>query len=452
MPPFEEPDDAYPFFLTTGRLVYHFHTRTKTGRAPELAAAAPDDSVQIAREDAERHGIADGDWVRVTSRRGAAEARARVGDIGPGEVFMSFHFGYWDEPDRARAANELTIYEWDPVSKQPHYKYAAVRVEKVAAPTTRQPERMDPAQPGVPDPASGETGVAHALKEAKDVLVEGWEKAKPRAPPGQGIRTDPRHPPGRAGHRPAVPRIRAVVRRLGRCPRSLHPAVRGATRRRAETPRRCPVGTAQAGRLRHAARPARPVAAGEREHDLARHPRAGGALAARQGIRGRHPADPSPEQAPARVAAWPHPPGGAPDAGGAELMRTGQVLQAVAPPFAAALVLALIGLLGMWLGTPWLFPSLGPTIAIQAASLTLPSARPWNVCAGHPIGLASGIAAAFLTGAAGTPGVAEATTLLFALGALQPELRSAITVAGGVALVALLGEPCRRMLAREERN
>jgi anaerobic selenocysteine-containing dehydrogenase len=178
MPPFEEPDDEYPFFLTTGRLLWHFHTRTKTGRAPALAAAAPDDHVQLAEEDAARLGIKDGDWIRLTSRRGMLEARAQVGGIDPGEVFVSFHFGYWDEPGRARAANELTIYEWDPVSKQPHYKYAAVKLEKVAAPSSRQPERMDPARPGVADP--GDTGgIVHALKEAKDVLVEGWDKARP---------------------------------------------------------------------------------------------------------------------------------------------------------------------------------------------------------------------------------------------------------------------------------
>jgi anaerobic selenocysteine-containing dehydrogenase len=177
MPPFEEPDADYPFLLTTGRLIWHFHTRTKTGRAPALAAASSDDHVQMAEEDAQRLGIADGDWVRLSSRRGSMEARAQLGGIGPGEVFVSFHFGYWDEPGRARAANELTIYEWDPVSKQPHYKYAAVKLEKVAAPESTQPERMDPAQPGDPDPAGG--GIVHALKEAKDVLVEGWEKARP---------------------------------------------------------------------------------------------------------------------------------------------------------------------------------------------------------------------------------------------------------------------------------
>jgi anaerobic selenocysteine-containing dehydrogenase len=179
MAPFEEPDDAYPFFLTTGRLVYHFHTRTKTGRAPALSAAAPDDFVQLAQEDAERLGIRDGDWLRVTSRRGIAEARASLGDIVPGEVFVSFHFGYWDEPGRSRAANELTIYEWDPVSKQPHYKYAAVRIEKLDAPTSRQPERVDPTAPGVADPNAHDGGIVHALKEAKQVFVEGWDKARP---------------------------------------------------------------------------------------------------------------------------------------------------------------------------------------------------------------------------------------------------------------------------------
>ena len=178
MAPFEEPDDDYPFFLTTGRLVYHFHTRTKTGRSAALAAAAPDDFVQLAQEDATRLGILDGDWMRVSSRRGAIEARAQIGDIGAGEIFVSFHFGYWDAPGRSRAANELTIYEWDPVSKQPHYKYAAVRVEKIAAPTSRQPERMDAAEPGVADRA-GDGTVAHALKEVKQAFLEGAINAKP---------------------------------------------------------------------------------------------------------------------------------------------------------------------------------------------------------------------------------------------------------------------------------
>jgi len=131
--PHEVPDDAYPLWLTTGRLVYHFHTRTKTGRSKALNDAAPDGYVQLATEDAARYGIADGDMVEVTSRRGRVLEPARVGDIEPGVVFIPFHYGYWDKPGRARAANELTLTEWDPVSKQPHFKYAAVRIRKVLA-------------------------------------------------------------------------------------------------------------------------------------------------------------------------------------------------------------------------------------------------------------------------------------------------------------------------------
>jgi anaerobic selenocysteine-containing dehydrogenase len=128
----EVPDDERPLLLTTGRTVYHFHTRTRTGRAPELAAAAPDVWVEVNAEDADRLGVGDGDVVRLDNARGAVEAPVRVTDIRPGTVFVPFHYGYWDRdapgPDGAppRAANELTITAWDPVSKQPLFKVAAV--------------------------------------------------------------------------------------------------------------------------------------------------------------------------------------------------------------------------------------------------------------------------------------------------------------------------------------
>ncbi|MDZ8053382.1 MAG: molybdopterin oxidoreductase family protein [Aulosira sp. ZfuVER01] len=133
IPPHEQPDADYPLWLTTGRLVYHFHTRTKTGRSPALNDAAPDAYVQISKEDATKYGIASGDLVEVESRRGKVVEPATIGDIEPGLVFIPFHYGYWDEPNRSRAANELTITEWDAVSKQPHFKYAAVRIRKVEA-------------------------------------------------------------------------------------------------------------------------------------------------------------------------------------------------------------------------------------------------------------------------------------------------------------------------------
>lgn len=132
-PPHEEPDEKYPLWLTTGRLVYHFHTRTKTGRSKELNDAAPDMFVEISQQDADDYDIKEGDIIKIGSRRGSVKAPARVTDIIPGTIFIPFHYGYWDddESDHVRAANELTIPVWDPVSKQPHFKYAAVSIDKV---------------------------------------------------------------------------------------------------------------------------------------------------------------------------------------------------------------------------------------------------------------------------------------------------------------------------------
>jgi anaerobic selenocysteine-containing dehydrogenase len=130
-PPHELPDAEFPLMLTTGRVVYHFHTRTKTGRSKELSEAAPDAYVQLSAEDAAQYHITDGDMVEVASRRGIVIAPAKVGGIIPGHVFVPFHYGYWDERNRPRAANELTLSEWDPVSKQPHFKYAAVKIKKI---------------------------------------------------------------------------------------------------------------------------------------------------------------------------------------------------------------------------------------------------------------------------------------------------------------------------------
>ncbi|MEU8610762.1 molybdopterin oxidoreductase family protein [Actinoplanes sp. NPDC048791] len=131
----EVTSDDYPLLLTTGRTVYQFHTRTKTGRTPQLDAAAPDAWVELNAGDAARLGIAEGDVVGISSPRGAIQVRARIGRVRPGVVFVPFHYGYFDvDPaDRTpRAANELTLTAWDPVSKQPIFKVAAVRVAKLA--------------------------------------------------------------------------------------------------------------------------------------------------------------------------------------------------------------------------------------------------------------------------------------------------------------------------------
>jgi ferredoxin-nitrate reductase len=129
--PPEAPGDGHPMLLTTGRTVFHFHTRTKTGRAPELDAAAPDAWVELHADDAERLGIEEGELVRVESPRGALEAPARLAGIRPGTVFVPFHYGAWgNDREEPRAANELTVTAWDPVSKQPLFKVAAVRLAK----------------------------------------------------------------------------------------------------------------------------------------------------------------------------------------------------------------------------------------------------------------------------------------------------------------------------------
>ncbi|HEX6945199.1 MAG TPA: molybdopterin oxidoreductase family protein, partial [Casimicrobiaceae bacterium] len=130
-PPHELPDDEHPFLLTTGRTIYHFHTRTKTGRAPELQAAAPDVWVEVSAPDAERLGLAEGDLCEVASPRGAVRARARVSGVREGVLFLPFHYGSWDTGGRSRAANELTITAWDPNSKQPLVKAGKARVIKL---------------------------------------------------------------------------------------------------------------------------------------------------------------------------------------------------------------------------------------------------------------------------------------------------------------------------------
>ena len=93
----------------------------------------------------------------VETTRGAIEVQARLSGMRPGVVFVPFHYGYWDEghDDEAhpRAANELTITAWDPVSKQPTYKNAAARVTKVADGTGAAPAPATAASAPVETPA-----------------------------------------------------------------------------------------------------------------------------------------------------------------------------------------------------------------------------------------------------------------------------------------------------------
>lgn len=141
VPPREQVDDEYPYALITGRTLYHFHTRTKTARVPQLQAAAPQVWVEVSAGDALRNRIDEGDLVAVMSRRGIIEGQARITGIREGVIFVPFHYGYWDTPRsesgrhvHRRAANEMTVTDWDPASKQPIFKTAACRIQRLGPP------------------------------------------------------------------------------------------------------------------------------------------------------------------------------------------------------------------------------------------------------------------------------------------------------------------------------
>jgi predicted molibdopterin-dependent oxidoreductase YjgC len=109
VPETEPVNEDYPYHLSTGRLTHHFHTRTKTGRTKELQDADPEPFIQVSEHDAKELGVKEGEMVLVESRRGKVEIPVRVGRIADKQVFIPFHYGYFDSDDgRARAANELT--------------------------------------------------------------------------------------------------------------------------------------------------------------------------------------------------------------------------------------------------------------------------------------------------------------------------------------------------------
>ena len=124
-PPIEQPDEQYPFVLTTGRRLESYNTGVQTGGYNSPLHRG--ESVDIAPEDAERLGIVDGEMVEISSRRGTVQAPARVDyALKPGLVFMTLHF-----PDQV-PTNFLTIDEFDPLSGTAEFKACAVRVGKVA--------------------------------------------------------------------------------------------------------------------------------------------------------------------------------------------------------------------------------------------------------------------------------------------------------------------------------
>lgn len=123
--PAELPDDDYPLILSTGRVLWHFHTGTMSRRSPTLHARIPAGYVEVSIDDANNLGIVDGEKVKVKSRRGEIITKAKVTHrVKKGVIFIPFHF-------KEAAANVLTNPALDPIAKIPEYKVCAAKIEKL---------------------------------------------------------------------------------------------------------------------------------------------------------------------------------------------------------------------------------------------------------------------------------------------------------------------------------
>ncbi|MBI5582503.1 MAG: formate dehydrogenase subunit alpha [Deltaproteobacteria bacterium] len=123
--PQETPDPEFPLILSTGRILYHYHTGTMTRKTAGLEQVAPECRIEVSPPDAKVLNIQDGEWVKIISRRGEMEARASVTDRSPqGTIFVPFHYA-------EAAVNCLTQTALDPEAKIPELKVSAVRLEKI---------------------------------------------------------------------------------------------------------------------------------------------------------------------------------------------------------------------------------------------------------------------------------------------------------------------------------
>jgi formate dehydrogenase alpha subunit len=127
--PAESPDKDFPFILSTGRQLYQFHTGTLTRKSGAIHQKSPTGYVELHHSDAEKHGITDGDYVKVSTRRGEVVTLASVGNrVARGWLFMPFHFA--EGP-----ANMLTNDALDPIAKIPEFKVCAAALTKAESPS-----------------------------------------------------------------------------------------------------------------------------------------------------------------------------------------------------------------------------------------------------------------------------------------------------------------------------
>ena len=122
--PAEKPDEEYAFWLTTGRMYFHYHTGTMTRNSPSLHNEVPEAYVELNPGNGIEIGVKDGELVKLSTRRGEIKTKAFLTQrVEEGTVFMPFHFV-------ESCANELTNPVYDPIAKIPEYKVCAVKVEK----------------------------------------------------------------------------------------------------------------------------------------------------------------------------------------------------------------------------------------------------------------------------------------------------------------------------------
>ncbi|MCD6295344.1 MAG: formate dehydrogenase subunit alpha [Deltaproteobacteria bacterium] len=125
IPPAELPNEEYPLYLTTGRVLYHFHTGTMSMQSEGLNEMAPECFVEMSSQDALDYNVKQGGMLRVKSRRGEIEARANISEKAVrGTIFIPFHFA-------KAAANKLTNAALDPIAKIPEFKVCAIKIETV---------------------------------------------------------------------------------------------------------------------------------------------------------------------------------------------------------------------------------------------------------------------------------------------------------------------------------
>ncbi|RLK49348.1 bifunctional nitrate reductase/sulfite reductase flavoprotein subunit alpha [Microbacterium telephonicum] len=182
--PAEAPDDAYPLVLTTGRLPHQWHTMTKTGRVAKLLRLGSEPFVEVNPADAAALGVADGDIVEVSSRRGRLVVPASLTDrVGPGTLFAPFHWN--DEHGEYVTVNAVTNDAVDPVSLQPEFKVSAVALRRVGP----APVREDDTSAGAVFRRALSAADAPALDAAESAFAAGLLAAIEAAPQVAGALT-----------------------------------------------------------------------------------------------------------------------------------------------------------------------------------------------------------------------------------------------------------------------